>query len=188
MMYEQPTLVPPSAWLLRFAPLIAPGGTVLDLACGSGRHARYLAGLGHSVEAVDRDQRALASLAEVPGITTCQADLEGGPWPYFNRVFDGVVVTNFLFRPLLPHLLAAVAEDGVLIYETFMAGNEAFGPPTNGAYLLRSGELLEVVRRRLTVIAFEQGEVETPRRAMVQRLCAGRRLNSRLPESFAPAS
>jgi len=177
----------PSAWVCRFAPLIAAGGPVLDLACGSGRHTRYLAGRGHPVEAVDRDAEALAALQGIEGVTTRQADLEGCPWPYYNRVFDGIVVTNYLFRPLLPNLISALAEGGVLIYETFMDGNEEFGKPANPAFLLRSGELLEIVRRRLTVVAFEQGRIDQLRPAMIQRICASRRLNSPLPESCAPA-
>jgi SAM-dependent methyltransferase len=178
----------PSDWVRRFAPLIPASGLVLDLACGTGRHTRFLAGLGHPVEAVDRDPEALATLQGIEGVTTRQADLEGGPWPYYNYVFEGVVVTNYLFRPLLPSLLAALAEGGVLIYETFMEGNEQFGKPSNPAYLLRPGELLEIVRRRLTVVAFEQGEVDCPRPAIIQRICASRRLNSPLPGCPAPAS
>lgn len=178
----------PSDWVRRFAPLIPTGGLVLDLACGSGRHTHLLAGLGHPVEAVDRDAEALATLQDIKGVTTRVADLEGGPWPYYNYVFEGIVVTNYLFRPLLPSLLAALAEGGVLIYETFMEGNEEFGKPSNPAYLLRPGELLEIVHRRLTVVAFEQGEVDSPRPAMVQRICASRRLNSPLPGCPAPAS
>lgn len=177
----------PSAWVHRFAGLIPSGGRVLDVACGCGRHARYLAGLGHAVEAVDRDAEALATLADVQGVTTREADLEGGPWPYYNVAFDGIVVTNYLFRPLLPLMINALSEGGVLIYETFMEGNDRFGKPSNPAFLLRSGELLEVVRRRLTVVAFEQGEVERPWPAVIQRICANRRLSSPLPECAAPA-
>lgn len=164
----------PSAWVTRFVPLIVPGGRVLDLACGSGRHVRHLAGRGHPVEAVDRDAGALAGLEGLPGVATRLADLEGGPWPYHGHAFDGIVVTNYLFRPLLPQLLMVVGEGGILIYETFMLGNERFGKPSNPAFLLRPGELLEVVRRRMTVVAFEQGEVVHPRPAVVQRLCAVR--------------
>jgi hypothetical protein len=109
------------------------------------------------------------------------ADLEGGPWPYHGRAFDGIVVTNFLYRPLLPMLLNALDVNGVLIYETFMVGNERLGKPSNPTFLLRPGELLDVVRRKLTVVAFEQGEIEQPRAAVVQRLCATRRLEPRLP-------
>lgn len=185
-MHDDDVLRQPSAWVRRFAPLIPAGGRVLDLACGGGRHTRFLAGLGFPVEAVDRDVEALAALQGIDGVTTRQADLEGGPWPYYNFAFDGIVVTNYLFRPLLPLMINALAEGGVLIYETFMEGNDRFGKPANPAFLLRSGELLEVVRRRLTVVAFEQGEIERPRPAMIQRLCANRRLSSPLPESAAP--
>lgn len=172
----------PSLWVARFLPLVTAGGSVLDLACGNGRHARLAAQHGYRVEAVDRDAEALAGFAAKTGaIVTRVADLEGGPWPYHGRAFDGIVVTNFLFRPLLPLLLSALEVDGVLIYETFMAGNERLGRPVNPAFLLRPGELLEVVRRRLTVLAFEQGEVATPRPAVVQRLCATRRIDPRLP-------
>jgi SAM-dependent methyltransferase len=180
-MDEQCLATEPSAWVRRFAPLIPAGGTVLDLACGSGRHARFLAGLGYQVEAVDRDAEALAGLTGVSGVAAHQADLETGPWPYFGRAFDGIVVTNYLHRPLLPNLMAALAEGGVLIYETFMAGNERYGRPSNPAFLLRNGELLELVRRRLTVVAFEQGAIAGPRPAVVQRLCACRKLETGLP-------
>lgn len=172
----------PSPWVERFLPLITAGGSVLDLACGSGRHSLLLAACGYRVEAVDRDATALASIAaREPRIAVRTADLEGGPWPYHGSAFDGIVVTNYLFRPLLPMLLNALEVNGVLIYETFMVGNERFGKPSNPAFLLRQGELLDVVRRRLTVVGFEQGEVDSPRPAMVQRLCATRRIESRLP-------
>ena len=174
----------PSAWVRRFAPLIPDGGKVLDLACGKGRHARFLAGLGHAVEAVDRDGERLSGLAGIDGITVRQADLEGGPWPYYGHAFDGIVVTNYLHRPLMPSLLGALAEGGVLIYETFMVGNELIGKPTDPAYLLRVGELLELVmRKHFTVVAFEQGEVENPRPAAIQRICARRGSRFILPVS-----
>ena len=176
----------PSPWIRRFADLI-PRGEVLDLACGRGRHARLLAGLGYRVEAVDRDEAVLASLAGVDGVSVRQADLENGPWPYYGRAFEGIVVANYLHRPLVPHLLSGLAEGGVLIYETFMVGNERFGKPTDPAHLLRTGELLDLVRNRLTVVAFEQGEVGKPWPAVVQRLCAKRGREFRLPESAAPA-
>lgn len=173
----------PSAWIRRFAALIPAGGSVLDLACGSGRHAAYLASLGYSVEAVDRDGEALSAIAGTPGITARKADLEGGPWPYFGHAFDGIVVANYLFRPLMPLLANALGEGGVIIYETFMVGNERFGKPENPAHLLREGELLEVFGKRFTVMAFEQGEVDRPRPSLVQRICARRRGVIRLPES-----
>jgi SAM-dependent methyltransferase len=172
----------PSAWVRRFAPLIPAGGDVLDLACGQGRHTRLLRDLGYAVEAVDRDAAALAELSGLPGVTTRAADLEGGPWPYGGRAFDGIVVTNYLWRPLLPALLDALGDDGVLIYETFMLGNERLGKPGNPQFLLRPGELLELVERwGFTVIAFEQGEVDSPRPAVIQRICARRGPPLRLP-------
>lgn len=179
------TTLAASPWVARFAPLIALGGEVLDLACGSGRHTRLLVQSGYRVEAVDRNAELLAGLDGEAGVTTRQADLEGGPWPYFGRAFDGIVVTNYLWRPLLPHLFSCLGEGGVLIYETFMAGNERFGKPSNPEYLLRSGELLDLLHKRFTVVAFEQGEVERPWPAVVQRICVCRRRQVRLPV-FAP--
>jgi SAM-dependent methyltransferase len=171
-----------SLWVERFLPLVTAGGTVLDLACGQGRHSLLAAQRGYRVDAVDRDATALAGIAaQASGVFTREADLEGGPWPYHGCAFDGIVVTNYLFRPLLPLLLNALEVNGVLIYETFMVGNERFGKPANPAFLLRLGELLEVVRRKLIVVAFEQGEVDTPRPAVVQRLCATRRIDPLLP-------
>jgi len=175
---------PISPWVRRFATLIPPGGKVLDVACGGGRHARYLAGLGHPVEAVDRDEAAVAALAgaNIPRINARCADLEGGPWPYPGCIFSGIVVTNYLWRPLLPTLMAALDKGGVLIYETFMLGNERFGKPSNPAFLLRKDELRFIVRGHLDIVAFEQGEVSTPRPAVVQRICAVRGGELRLPE------
>ena len=172
----------PSLWVKHFLPLIRTGGSVLDLACGGGRHSLLAAEGGYRVEAVDRDAGGLAAIsAQAPGIVTRLADIEGGPWPYQGCAFDGIVVTNYLHRPLIPLLLDALAEDGVLIYETFMLGNERFGKPSNPEFLLRSGELLDLVRGRLTVVAFAQGEVDVPRPAIVQRLCATRRGEVKLP-------
>jgi SAM-dependent methyltransferase len=165
----------PSAWVCRFARLIAAGGTVLDLACGQGRHARYLAGLGYRVEALDRDSAALAALAGVGGIATRCADLEGSPWPYDAGRFDGIVVTNYLHRPLVAALLDALRPAGVFIYETFAVGNEKLGRPSNPEFLLRPDELLQWVEGRFNVLAFEQGLVERPKPAVIQRICAVRR-------------
>ena len=145
---------------------------MLDVACGSGRHARYLAGLGHRVDAVDRDAAALQTLAGVAGVTPRHADLEQGPWPYSGLRFDAIIVTNYLHRPLLPRLLEALADGGVLIYETFAAGNERYGRPSNPDFLLKPGELLEFARGRLRVVAYEDLQVDVPRPAMIQRLCA----------------
>ncbi len=171
-MCPQHDALTPSAWVRRFAPLIPAGGAVLDLACGEGRHARYLAGMGFRVEAVDRDGTALAVLAAVEGVTTRCADLEAAPWPYAAESFDGIVVTNYLHRPLVPALLGALRAGGVLIYETFALGNEKFGRPANPDFLLRPGELLEWAAGQLAVVAFEQGRVERPKPAVIQRICA----------------
>lgn len=165
-------LQPPSEWVKRWSGLIAAGGEVLDLACGSGRHSRYLASAGHPVCAVDRDAEALAELTGVAGISVQVADLERAAWPLQGRRFAGIVVANYLYRPLFPHLLDALAADGALIYETFALGNERFGKPSNPEFLLRPGELLEVVRGKLRVIAYEDLQVSFPKPAMVQRICA----------------
>ena len=162
-----------SPWVQRFAPLI-PGGEVLDLACGGGRHARHLAGLGHAVVAVDRDPAAIAATA-APGIVTSQIDLEEGDaaWPFGPQRFAGVIVTNYLHRPLFAGIAGSLAANGVLIYETFADGNAAFGKPGNPDFLLKPGELLEMARQHgLRVIAFEDGIVNQPKQAMVQRVCA----------------
>jgi len=172
----------PSPWVSHFAALFPSGSNVLDLACGGGRHARYLAGLGHIVEAVDRDAAAIEALGDVPGIRGRCADLERGPWPYIGFRFAAIVVTNYLWRPLFPQLMANLDKGGLLIYETFMVGNEAFGKPSNPAFLLRRDELRHIVHNHLEIIAFEQGEVGVPRPAVVQRLCAVRGGPLRLPD------
>ncbi|MCG2582964.1 bifunctional 2-polyprenyl-6-hydroxyphenol methylase/3-demethylubiquinol 3-O-methyltransferase UbiG [Massilia sp. TS11] len=162
---------PVSPWVRRFAALV-PGGEVLDLACGAGRHARHFAGLGYPVLAVDRDSAALASLVGVPGISCMEYDLEDGrAFPFGPGRFAGIVVTHYLHRPLLDALVASLAPDGVLIYETFAQGNEAFGKPSNPAFLLAPGELLALAaRHRLQVLAYEDGLTAQP--AALQRLCA----------------
>lgn len=162
----------PSPWVERHAHLVPAGAQVLDLAAGRGRHSRLLASRGAQVVAVDRDAAALAALESVDGVRRIVADLEAGPWPFAGRVFDAIVVTNYLHRPLIDTMLAALAPDGALIYETFAAGNERHGRPSNPGFLLDPGELLERVRGRLTVVAFEQGEIRSPRSAVVQRLAA----------------
>lgn len=164
----------PSAWVARWTPLVAAGGRVLDVASGAGRHARHFARRGHAVLAVDRDGDALARLDGLAGVETRIADLEGAPWPFGGEVFDAVVVVNYLSRPLFSHLLAAVRPGGVLIYETFMRGNERFGRPSNPDFLLAPGELLDRIAGTLTPVAFEQGVVSTPEPAAIQRLCAAR--------------
>ena len=138
---------------------------MLDVACGSGRHAVYFAQRGIPVVAVDREAQAS------PGVEFVRADIENGPWPFAGRRFSAVVVTNYLHRPLFAVLERSLEEEGVLIYETFMTGNEKFGRPSNPAFLLEPGELLAAFAA-LTPVAFEQGRVERPKPAMVQRLCA----------------
>lgn len=154
----------PSPWVRRWANLVTRG-PVLDVACGGGRHAALFVQAGIPVVAVDRDPQI------IPGAEFVQSDLEAAPWPFAGRRFAAVVVTNYLHRPLFPQIQGSLEEGGVLIYETFMAGNEKFGRPSNPAFLLRPGELLAAFAV-LTPIAFEQGFVERPKPAMVQRLCA----------------
>lgn len=183
LMSVHPLSGAPSPWVVRCAACLPAGARVLDFACGGGRHAVWLAARGFRVDAVDRDPAALRALAGVSGVVPIEADLEDGPWPFKAGQYDVVVVTNYLFRPRLPLLLECLRPGGVLIYETFMRGNERFGKPSNPDFLLRDGELLERVRDGFNVIAFEQGEIARPKPAMVQRLCAikGEGLTVRLP-------
>lgn len=163
----------PSPWIVRFAHLVPEGGRVLDVACGSGRHARHFAQRGNTVVAVDRDAAVMAAFASVANVQARVADLETPEWPLAGETFDGIVVTNYLHRPNLPHLLDALAPGGALIYETFAEGNEAFGRPSNPAFLLKRGELLQWLAPRLTVVAFEQGRIErSSGPAVVQRVAA----------------
>jgi SAM-dependent methyltransferase len=156
---------------VRWAGAIAPRGTVLDLACGPGRHVRYLAASGRRVTAVDRDRDALAGLQRV-AIELIEVDLENSPWPLPGRRFDAVVVTNYLWRALMPAIVGSVAEGGLLLYETFALGQEKIGRPTNQEFLLRPGELLNAAQG-LRVIAYEDGMARSPQRR-VQRLAAWR--------------
>ncbi|HEY3555492.1 MAG TPA: class I SAM-dependent methyltransferase [Casimicrobiaceae bacterium] len=177
----------PSPWIVRFASLVAPGARVLDVGAGRGRHARFFTSRGARVLAVDRDARALASVDGVAGVETRVADLEGPSWPLDDATFDAIVVVHYLHRPSFERLVAALAPDGVLLYETFAAGNERYGRPSSPAFLLASDELLARVRGSLIVVAFEQGlEVDACSRRVVQRIAAvgpGRAWPPSLPTS-----
>ena len=161
-----------SPWVQRFASLIPQGGQVLDYACGSGRHARWLAAQGLRVDAVDRDEAALAALTNVTGVTSRCLDLENGEWVLGRGTHDALVVTNYLFRPRFEPMLSVLREGGVLIYETFMVGNERYGRPRRPEFLLQANELLTRLGDTFSVVAFEQGEVGSPPTAMIQRVCA----------------
>ena len=170
---------PASAWVQRWSHLVAAGGTVLDVACGHGRHLRWFAGRGHPVVGVDRAQEAIDSLAgliAVARVQLVQADIEDGPWPFMDatlpRRFDAVVVTNYLWRPLLPTLVNSLAPAGVLLYETFATGNASVGKPACPDFLLASGELLRICSG-LRIVAYEDGFCDHPAR-FVQRVAAVR--------------
>ncbi|WP_020593217.1 class I SAM-dependent methyltransferase [Kiloniella laminariae] len=163
----------PSPWVLRFAPCIRKDSTVLDLACGSGRHARLFLMNGHYITALDKNTENLADIKDFPGVEVIKTDLEdGSPFPLAGRKFGGVIVTNYLHRPLLPLLSDLLEPEGILIYETFMQGNEKFGRPNNPDFLLRSQELLESFRNDLIIKAYEEEVLSSPKPAVVQRICA----------------
>lgn len=159
----------PSGWVRRFAHLVAPGGAVLDVACGGGRHARFFRDRGHPVTAIDRK---LDGMAGVDDIELVEADLEAAPWPLPGQRFAGIVVTNYLHRPLLAGLAEALAPGGVLLYETFVVGQGEFGRPSSENYLLRPNELLRVFEPTLTIVGFEHGIDYAPNPKAVQRLAA----------------
>ena len=153
-----------SAWITRFGSAVPAGAPVLDVAAGGGRHARWFLARGHPVTAVDRDLAGVADLAGDPRVELVDHDLEdGSPWPFAGRSFAAVVVTNYLYRPILADLVDAVADGGWLLYETFAVGNERLGHPTNPDFLLRPGELLDAVRGSLRVVAYEDLVVDEPR-------------------------
>ena len=169
----------PSPWISRHAHLAPAGGRVLDLACGAGRNGRLFLEAGHPTVFLDINTSAVADLAGVENADVLQFDLEDKSdptalyaWPFGQRKFSAVIVTNYLWRPLLPTLVDSVAPKGVLLYETFAEGNEAFGRPSNPDFLLKTGELLDVVRNRLRVIAYGQEIRDTPNPAVVQHIAA----------------
>ena len=166
-------ILPPSEWVMHHAARIPASGEVLDLACGSGRHARWLAGQGKQVFAVDRDFEAISGLQGVAGVRAETMDLEGERWPLAGRRFAGIVVTNYLWRPRLPDVLALLAPGGALIYETFMVGNAAYGKPSNPAFLLLAGELRQLAAAAgLREVDYAEGYVASPKPAMRQAVCA----------------
>ncbi|MGZ5194922.1 MAG: class I SAM-dependent methyltransferase [Ramlibacter sp.] len=160
----------PSPWVQRWSHLVPSGGSVLDVACGFGRHMRWFATRGHPVAGVDRSQDAIDAVGPL-GEAIC-ADIENGPWPFAGRTFEGVVVTNYLWRALLPAIVQSVAPGGALIYETFAAGNETVGKPSRPDFLLQPGELITACPG-MRVIAYEDGFLEAPER-FVQRIAAVR--------------
>ena len=163
-----------SAWVARWSAGVPSDSCVLDLACGGGRHARLFAARGCRVTAVDRDPTLAQVFAGERNIDFITADLEIGAWPLGDARFDVIVVTHYLHRPLFPALEAALAPGGLLIYETFAAGNAAFGKPSNPDYLLQPRELLDVFGATLKVLAFEDGFSAEPKPAMLQRIAARR--------------
>ena len=148
----------PSQWFVDHEYLIKPAASVLDLACGHGRHASFFAERGALVTAVDRDVTALQALATTQNVTTESRDLEGNAWPYSIALFDAIIVSNYLWRPTFASLLATIKPGGVLLYETFMDGNERYGKPSRPDFLLRSNELLTLTRNTFRVVAYEEGD------------------------------
>ena len=158
----------PSSWITRFAHLARPQGQVLDIACGLGRHMRLFHAQNHSVVGIDQAQAAIDAVANLG--QAIQADIENGPWPLPGQQFDAVVVTNYLWRPLWSQILDSVKPGGLLLYETFAQGNEAFGKPSRPDFLLAPGELLKVCKG-WTIVAYEHGQLRQPER-VVQRIAA----------------
>ena len=162
----------PVNWVISYLNRIPKRGRVLDLACGSGRHTRLLLGKGYSVTAVDRDISQICNLCETDNLEILEYDLEGPEgWPFSSGYFDGIIVVNYLHRPLFPSIIDSLAENGVLIYQTFASGNENYGSPRNPDFLLVKDELLDFFGLRLEVVAFRQGYTRRPSPAVVQCIC-----------------
>jgi SAM-dependent methyltransferase len=166
---------PPSDWVVRFSSLVPSGGPVLDLACGAGRHSRFFLRRGDRVTAVDQTLEGIQDIRGHPNLESFEIDLEDGrTFPFQGRSFGALIVTNYLYRPILRDLVSVVSEGGILIYETFARGNERFPGPSNPDFLLKPGELLEAVRGELRVVAFEDRVVCDPSPAAIQRIAAVR--------------
>ena len=162
-----------SDWVKKYVSLIPANKLVLDLACGSGRNTRFLLKRGYKVLALDRDVSRLADISHSQSLEICEFDLEAGSkFPFNRKEFSGIVVTNYLHRPLFDHLKPALEHGGVLIYQTFMEGNEAYGRPNNPNFLLKKNELKNVFKKQLNIVAFTEGYVKNPKPAMTQSICA----------------
>ena len=164
--------MPPSEWVIRYAKYIQNHGVVLDLACGAGRHTRYMLGLSHPVVAIDIDISKLSDISDIRNLYILEYNLEESAWPLGDKEFAGIIVTNYLHRPLIPSILGSLADKGILIYETFAVGNETLGKPKNPDYLLKHEELLDFCIGQLRVIAYENLTIKKPKPAVVQRICA----------------
>jgi len=182
----RPLPAEPSEWIMRFGAQLAPGAEVLDLACGMGRHARALAAQGCRVDAVDVDPGCAQYLAGIAGVRFRALELESGVWPFEPDRYDAIVVANYLYRPRLTELAQALRDGGTLIYETFASGNEQFGRPRNPDFLLSAFELAARFAPLMHVLAFEDGVVERPTPARIQRLCAIKTDSARLDRLRLP--
>jgi SAM-dependent methyltransferase len=179
-----------SSWIARFHELVEDRGEVLDLACGSGRHGRLFLAKGHPVVFVDQKIDSVRDLSAQKGASLLETDLEdGSDWPFEEGRFAAIIVTNYLYRAHLENLMRSLKPRGVLLYETFALGNERFGKPRSPDFLLKSGELLDLVHGRLQVVAYEHGIWDNdtiPR--VIQRICCVNDLNLSLREDGEPAT
>lgn len=162
----------PSPWVARFAAKLTKKGSIIDIACGNGRHTRLLVDQGHQVIAIDRDLAGVQDLANLNAVELLNYDLESGTWPFPPESAAGIIVANYLHRPHFKRLYETLANDGLLIFETFAVGNEHFGRPSNPDFLLKPGELLEVFGGDMDILAYEEVEETLPKPAFKQRICA----------------